>query len=77
MRNIPVLLFDSSNKSSKTEIPQLQLHGQDFGSSRSYARRLRETSSPLSYANRDTIVERFTTQPSAERMAEKYGLRRR
>ena len=75
VRNIPVLLFDSSNKSSKTEIPQLQLHGQDFGSSRSYATETARDIIPLSYANRDTIVERFTTQPSAERMAEKYGLR--
>ena len=28
---------------------------------------------PLSYANRDNVVQKFTTQPATERMGEKYG----
>lgn len=58
--SIPVLLFDSSNKYSKEEIGHLTLHGQDFGNTRSTAEVGVSDLLPLSYANRDQILERFT-----------------
>ena len=73
IRSIPVLLFDSSNKYSKTAMDSLDLKGQDFGSSRSNATVTVKDLQPLSYANRDNVVQKFTTQPSLERISEKYG----
>lgn len=58
--SIPVLFFDSSNKYSKEEIGHLALHGQDFGNTRSTAEVGVSDLLPLSYANRDQILERFT-----------------
>lgn len=58
--SIPVLFFDSSNKYSKEEIGHLTLHGQDFGNTRSTAEVGVSDLLPLSYANRDQILERFT-----------------
>ena len=60
IESIPVLLFDSSNKYSKEEIGHLTLHGQDFGNTRSTAEVGVSDLLPLSYANRDQILERFT-----------------
>ena len=71
--SVPVLLFDSSNKNSKAAIDGLTLTGQDFGSSRSTATVTVNDVQPLSYANRDAVVEKFTKQPGAERVAENYG----
>lgn len=60
IESIPVLLFDSSNKYSKEEIGHLTLYGQDFGNTRSTAEVGVSDLLPLSYANRDQILERFT-----------------
>lgn len=71
--NVPVLLFDSSNKNSKEAMDSLTLTGQDFGSTRSLARTTVHDVLPLNYANRDEIIRRFATQPADERIAENYG----
>ena len=63
---IPVLLFDSSNKYSKSEIGELTLTGQDFGGTWSDAQVQVQDLMPLSYENRDAVVERFT-MPTDER----------
>lgn len=60
IESIPVLLFDPSNKYSKEEIGHLTLYGQDFGNTRSTAEVGVNDLLPLSYANRDQILERFT-----------------
>lgn len=73
--NMPVLLFDSSSKYDKTHIPELVLHGQDFGFSKSYELVGAKNLIPFSYANRDEILQTFTKQPSHERMMERYGMR--
>lgn len=70
---VPVLLFDSSNKSSKEFMDSLTLTGQDFGSTRSLAMTTVHDLLPLSYANRDEIIKRFATQPTNERIAENHG----
>ena len=75
IRSIPVLMFDSSNKYSKTAMDELTLNGQDFGSSRSYDKVTVTDVQPLSYANRDNIVQKYTSQPSSEKIREKYGWR--
>ena len=66
VEQIPVLLFDSSNKYSKSEIGELTLTGQDFGGTWSDARVQVHDLLPLSYENRDAAVERFT-MPTDER----------
>ena len=66
VEQIPVLLFDSSNKYSKSEIGELTLTGQDFGGTWSDAQVQVHDLLPLSYENRDAVVERFT-MPTDER----------
>lgn len=66
---IPVLLFDSSNKYSKTAIDRLNLTGQFNSRAGATVRDVQ----PLSYENRDNIVKTFATQPATERYQEKYG----
>lgn len=66
VEQIPVLLFDSSNKYSKSEIGELTLTGQDFGGTWSDAQVQVHDLMPLSYENRDAVVERFT-MPTDER----------
>ena len=73
VNSIPVLLFDSGNKYSKTALDSLDLKGQDFGKTKSNAIVTVQDVQPLSYANRDNVVQKFTTQPATERMGEKYG----
>jgi len=73
VNSIPVLLFDGKNKYSKTALESLDLTGQDFGSSRSDAAVTVRDVQPLSYANRDTVIEKFATQPKVEQIAERYG----
>lgn len=67
IRNIPVLMFDKSNKYSKETIGELLLHGQDFGNSRSNASVYAYDLVPLNYENRDAIVGRFATAPANEK----------
>lgn len=66
VEQIPVLLFDSSNKYSKSEIAELTLTGQDFGGTWSDAQVQVHDLLPLSYENRDAVVERFAS-PTTER----------
>lgn len=73
VESVPVLVFDSSNKYSKTDVPEMTVQGQDFGNSRSYATETLRDLIPLSYENRDRIVQEYGTQPATERMQEKYN----
>lgn len=73
IESIPVLLFDSSNKYSKEEIGHLTLYGQDFGNTRSTAEVGVSDLLPLSYANRDQILERFT-KAGGENAALRYSV---
>jgi hypothetical protein len=73
IESIPVLLFDSSNKYSKEEIGHLTLYGQDFGNTRSTAEVGVSDLLPLSYANRDRILERFT-KAGGENAALRYSV---
>ncbi len=76
VRSIPVLVFDSSNKYDKTDVPEMTLRGQDFGNGRSSDARVTiRDLIPLNYANRDRIVEAFSKQDALERINEKYGIR--
>lgn len=70
---VPVLLFDSSNKYSKTHMDEMILGGQDFGSSRSLAVHGLTDVTPFNYANRDAIIEKFSTKTKMMEMGEKYG----
>ncbi len=73
IRSIPVLLFDSRNKYSKTALDTLDLKGQEFGDSRSDATVRLTDVQPLSYANRENIVQKYTTQPAWEKYFKKAG----
>ena len=73
VERVPVLLFDTGNKYTKEAIDTLTLTGQDFGATRSEEHVDVQGLLPFNYANRDAIVERFTRQPAAERIAEQYG----
>ena len=73
IESIPVLLFDSSDKYSKEEIGHLTLYGQDFGNTRSTAEVGVSDLLPLSYANRDRILERFT-KAGGENAALRYSV---
>jgi hypothetical protein len=73
VEKIPVLLFDSGNKYDKAPIDILKLHGQDFGSSKSYADLYVHDLLPLSYENRGEIIKRFGTQRAIDRFNEKYN----
>jgi len=73
VRSIPVLLFDSGNKYSKQAIDSLTLTGQNFGKTWSDATVTVRDVQPLSYANRDAVIENFATQPKMEQTAEQYG----
>ena len=67
---VPVLLLDTSNKMSKTDIEQIYLHGQFDETAMEIVREL----IPLSYENRDRVVKNFATQSSTQRIGERYGL---
>lgn len=70
---VPVLLADYSNKYTKKPIDSLTLTGQKFRDSRSYASVNVADIIPLSYANRDEIINRFATQSSRQRVGEQIG----
>ena len=54
----------------------MTLQGQDFGGTRSNAAETLRDLIPLSYENRDRIVQEYSTQPATERMREKYNGRK-
>ena len=67
---VPVLLLDTSNKMSKTDIEQIYLHGQFDETAMGIVKDL----IPLNYENRDRVIENFATQSSTQRIGERYGL---
>lgn len=73
INSIPVLVFDYSNKYSKEVTPEMDVRGQDFGSSRSYANVTLHDLTPLNYENRDKIIQDYGTKNATERMQEQYG----
>ena len=73
---VPVLLFDSSNKYSKTAMESLTLTGQDFNGATNTNRVTVRDVQPLSRGNRDVVAEKFGQQTSMERIRGKYGTTR-
>ena len=69
IENVPVLLFDTSNKYSKEDIPSMLLKGQ-FNK---YHREFVFDAIPLSYENQDRVVQNFATQSSSQKFWEKTG----
>lgn len=67
--DVPVLLFDSSNKYDKDILNNLELKGQ-FNK---YHTAIVGEAIPLSYANRDLVIEKFGTMSEKQRRGEKYG----
>jgi hypothetical protein len=72
IENVPVLLFDTSNKYSKEDISSLLLKCQ-FNK---YHREFVFDAIPLSYENRDRVIQNFATQSSAQRFWEKNGTKK-
>ncbi|MBP5741777.1 MAG: hypothetical protein J6W59_08505, partial [Bacteroidales bacterium] len=70
---VPVLLFDSSNKYSKTPIEELVLTGQDFGRTKAILEKatVRDLQ-PLSTGNKDVVAEKFSKKTRTESISEKY-----
>lgn len=68
IEKVPVLMFDSSNKYNKEPISIIRLHGQFNRYAQSYVHDML----PLSYGNRDEVIQKFGTQPSSERFYERY-----
>ena len=66
---VPVLLFDTSNKYSKEDIPSILLKGQ-FNK---YHREFVFDAIPLSYENHDRVIQNFATQSTSQRFWEKTG----
>ncbi|MBQ9662206.1 MAG: hypothetical protein IJV40_03525 [Oscillospiraceae bacterium] len=73
IRNVPVLLFDSSNKYSKSAMDSLRLIGQDFNGAENTADVTIRDVQPLSRGNRDAVKEKFGTKSATERLREKYS----
>ena len=75
VEHVPVLLFDSSNKYTKTPLDSLRLYGQDFNGMRNSSRANVYDVLPLNQANRSAIVATYSRQEPFERSAEKLGMR--
>ena len=69
--DVPVLLFDSSNKTSKETLNNFKLTGQ-FNE---YHSAIVGDAIPFSYANRDLIIEKFGTQSRSQKINERFGIR--
>ena len=69
--DVPVLLFDSSNKLSKVTLNDFNLIGQ-FNELHSA---VVSEAIPLNYENRDLVIEKFGTKSKAQKMHENLGLR--
>lgn len=72
---VPVLLFDSRNKYSKTAIKTLELTAQDFNGQTNYQTAFVHDLQPLSRGNAATVSEKFSEPTTTERIADKYGSR--
>lgn len=66
--NVPVLMFDYSNKTNKENISEMVLHGQ-FNP---YLTTRVQDVIPFSYSNREEIIKNFGTQSSWQKMKERY-----
>ena len=66
--NVPVLMFDYSNKTNKENLSELVLHGQ-FNS---YLTTRVQDVIPFNYVNREEIIKNFGTQSSWQKMKERY-----
>lgn len=73
IRKIPVLLFDSRNKYSKTAMDSLKLIGQDFNGRTNTDIETVQNVQPLSRGNRENLVSQFSMQTGTERVSERYG----
>ena len=69
--DVPVLLFDYKNKESKQTLENFKLTGQFNEFHKATIKR----AIPLSYANRDIIIEEFSKLNSQQKMQERYGIR--
>ena len=67
---VPVLLVDTSNKMTKTDIAEIMLHGQFDETAIGIVKDL----IPLNYENRDRVIKNFATQSSTQRIGERYGM---
>lgn len=66
---VPVMLFDSENKYSKTPIDSMTLRGQFNRTADATVTDVQ----PFSRGNEETIREKFVNQTSMERVGERYG----
>ena len=73
LTEVPVLLFDSSNKYGKQAMESLRLVGQDFNGKTNTDSLSVKDVQPLSRGNLDTVREKFITKSATQRMQEKYG----
>ncbi len=69
--DVPVLLFDSSNKLDKENLNDFTLTGQ-FNE---YRIAIIDEAIPFNYENRDLIIEKFGTQSSTQKVGERLGIR--
>ena len=72
IRDVPVLLFDSSNKYSKETLEDFVLTGQFNEKHKATIK----TAIPLNYANRDTIIKEFSELSRSQKINERYSIRR-
>ena len=72
---VPVLLFDSKNKYSKTALKWLELIGQDFNGNTNRATEFVSDLQPLSRGNAATVTEKFSEPTTSERISDKYNSR--
>ena len=72
VREVPVLLFDSSNKYSKEPMIAFKLKGQEFNGHYNNATATVEDVYPLSQKYRSQIVDKYSAKTAMERMQEKY-----
>ena len=73
VEEVPVLLFDSSNKYGKQPMDSIQLIQQDFNNRENTGTEIVRDLEPLSTGNRDTVRDKFSKKDVYERMNEKYS----
>ncbi|MBQ6398195.1 MAG: hypothetical protein IJI06_08635 [Oscillospiraceae bacterium] len=70
---VPVLMFDSRNKYSKTSMEAITLIGQDFNGNENTRTAVVLDVQPLSRENRDTVLQKFSRKSAHEKIGERYG----
>ena len=73
VEEVPVLLFDSSNKYGKRPMESIRLIQQDFNNRENTGTEIVRDLEPLSTGNRDTVRDKFSKKDVYERMNEKYS----